>query len=67
MRKPWLLIGGVLVLLVGVVGLIVPVMPGIAFLILGGLMIRSSVTGEPIQFPNFRRSQPEPLPEAAEG
>lgn len=67
MRKLWLLIGGVIVVLVGVVGLIVPIMPGIVFLVLGGLMIRSSVTGEPIQFPKLRRNRARPLPEGADG
>lgn len=67
MRRPWLLVGGVIVFLVGIAGLVLPVLPGIALLVLGVLMIRSSVTGEPIQFPHLRRSQPKPLPEAAEG
>lgn len=67
MRRPWLLIGGVIVLLVGVVGLVLPILPGIAFLILGGLMIRSSMTGEPVQFPRLGRRRPDPLPDAAEG
>lgn len=67
MRKPWLLLGGVIVVLVGLAGLVLPIIPGIALLILGGLMIRSSMTGEPMQLPNLRRTPPEPLPEAAEG
>lgn len=67
MRKPWFLIGGVIVVLVGIAGLVLPVLPGIALLVLGSLMIRSAITGDPIQLPQLRRSQPEPLPEAADG
>lgn len=67
MRKPWLLVGGILVAIVGIAGLVLPVIPGIALLVLGGLMIRSSITGDPLQLPKLRRSGAEPLPDPADG
>lgn len=66
MRRPWLLVGGGIVVLIGVAGLVLPIIPGIALMILGGIMIRSSVTGEPMELPNLRRTRPDSLPETAE-
>ncbi len=66
MRNLWLLIGGVVVALVGVAGLVLPVIPGIALLIAGGIMIRAGVTGQPVELPRLRRHDDEHLPDAAE-
>jgi len=67
MRRPWLLVGGILVVVVGIAGLVLPVIPGIALLIVGGVMIRSAVTGDTVDFRSLRRRVGEPLPEAADG
>ena len=67
MRRPWLLVLGVIVGVVGIAGLILPVIPGIALLVLSGLMVRSAITGEKIQIPDLRRTRPEPLPDPADG
>ncbi len=67
MRRPWLLVGGIIVVVVGIAGLVLPVIPGIALLIVGGVMIRAAVTGETVDLRSLRRRVSEPLPEAADG
>lgn len=51
---------------VGVAGLVLPIIPGIAFLILAWLMIRSSVTGERVQVPRGLRRHREPISDAGD-
>lgn len=63
MRKPWLLVGGIVLSVVGVAGLVLPLIPGIAFLILGWIMIRSSMTGEPVTLPRVLRRNRAPVPD----
>lgn len=63
MRNLWLLIGGSVVVLVGIAGLVLPVIPGIALIVGGAIMIRAGATGRPMEFPEFRRTRAKPLPD----
>lgn len=60
MRKAWLMVSGGILVVVGIAGLVLPVIPGIAFIIGGGILVRAAVTGQPVEMPKLRRMRTDP-------